>query len=315
MRRVETCPVAEASASLSSCASCGSPQACECGGLQTSWSHARDRLRSTVVKGRIVTAYASSVEPWMNVYVDESGTPELDLKKPHVGRYYVAVAVFVDEQQDRQAEDLLEVVAAKLCGGGEIKSSKIGPDHDRRLRFLEAVQEVDFGYFALAVDKSLVYGDSGLRFKATFHKFFSRLLQGQFGYSGGGLRVCSDRYGDSLFMESLDRYLAETVRPHLFYGYEHRSLRSESCRLIELADLVAGSLVYWLDPDRASLYRSAFETCSLRRRQASWPGHCLRERKGVRCRHHLTLVSRKRPLGGRSSSFRSWTQAPMPRTQ
>lgn len=220
-----------------------------------------------------MAVHTSSVGPWLNVYVDESGTAELDLRKPNVGRYYVGVAVFVDEEQDQKAQSLLDGIAGRLCGGAEIKSARIGVDHDRRLRFLEAIQHVDFGYLALAVDKSLVLADSGLRFTTTFHKFFSRLLQGQFGYSGGGLKVCSDRFGDSLFMENLDSYLKETVKPHLFYGYEHRSVPSDSCRLIQLADLVAGSLAYWLDPARASLYSERFRDMLITKEAGivAWP--------------------------------------------
>ena len=110
------------------------------------------------------------------MYVDETGTPDLDVGKRGVERYYIAAAVFVDEEHAPEAEARVEGIAARLCGGAPIKSSRIGADHECRLRFLQAIQDVDFGYHALAVDKSLVREDSGLRYKASFHKFFSRLL-------------------------------------------------------------------------------------------------------------------------------------------
>lgn len=201
---------------------------------------------------------SSSAGPWLDVFVDESGTPELDLTKRGVTRFYIAVAVFVDDERRKAAEAELERAASELCGGAEIKSSRIGPNHERRLAFLEAVQRVEFGYHALAIDKTLVQQDSGLRFKASFHKFFARMLQGQLDYYSGGLRVTSDSYGNELFMQSLDAYLAERVRPNLFYEYEHRSVPSESSRLVQLADLVAGSLAYWLDPEKGSLYAERF---------------------------------------------------------
>lgn len=195
---------------------------------------------------------APSPDPWLNVFIDESGTNELDLLKQNVMRYFIVAAVFVDDDQAHSACTKLEQIALELCGGAEIMSKRIGSKHETRRRFLEAIQPIDFGYAALAVDKSLIATHPGLRYKRTFHKFFARMLQGRLTRYGGGLRVFSDEFGDSEFMRGFDAYLNENVPPNLFFEYEHEFVSSASSRLIQLADLIAGSISYWLEPGKRS---------------------------------------------------------------
>lgn len=191
-----------------------------------------------------------SVGPRLNIFVDECGTAELDLSKPNVSRFFVVAAVLLDDEQLVLAERTLGSVAVRLCGGAEIKSSRIGNDDARRVRFLEAIQDIDFRYVALVVDKSRLWKDSGLRYKRTFHKFMARLVHGRFQRFAGGLNVVSDQHGGPDFMESFNSYLEEHARPNLFFESTHRFESSARSRPIQLADLIAGSLYHWIDPSR-----------------------------------------------------------------
>jgi hypothetical protein len=127
--------------------------------------------------------------PWLNAFIDESGTSDDDL-------VFSCVAVLVDDAQIDAARLAVEIIAQSLASGGEIKSTSIGDNHTRRIEFLTAIQQIDFQYACLVVDKSAIRDDSGLRFRKSFNKFFKRLLQQPLSaYAAGGVRAVFDQYG------------------------------------------------------------------------------------------------------------------------
>lgn len=263
---------------------------------------------------------APSPDPWLNVFIDESGTNELDLLKQNVMRYFIVAAVFVDDDQAHSACTKLEQIALELCGGAEIMSKRIGSKHETRRRFLEAIQPIDFGYAALAVDKSLIATHPGLRYKRTFHKFFARMLQGRLTRYGGGLRVFSDEFGDSEFMRGFDAYLNENVPPNLFFEYEHEFVSSASSRLIQLADLIAGSISYWLEPGKRSESSEMFREL-LRPKETdivAWPlprrPPTVLVRITLPPQGRLTRRSRKWPSCALSRFSKPWGRAVTPST-
>jgi len=192
---------------------------------------------------------AISADSWLNVFVDESGTFLSGGRMPDDSQFFICVAVLVDDAKLDATAALVDSAAAALGGGAEVKSSRIGARHDLRIRYLEAVQDADFLYSWLLVDKTMIGGESGLRFQTSFHKFFKRLLQRPLtSYSGTGVRVFFDRYGSPRFMERFEQYMDEQLRPSLWFGYEDTHVRSCDSRLVQLADLIAGTLSYCFEP-------------------------------------------------------------------
>ena len=205
--------------------------------------------------------------PWLNAFIDESGSSDDD-------RVFSCVAVLVDDAQIDAARAAVEAIAQALASGGEIKSTSIGDNHARRVQFLEAIQQVEFQYACLVVDKSAIYDDSGLRFRKSFNKFFKRLLQQPLHtYAAGGVRAIFDQYGWLSTMEEFERYIAEQMRPNLFFEYQPSHVDSRRERLVQLADLIAGSLVWCFDPNRkcseSSRFRELLRTKELS--AVSWP--------------------------------------------
>lgn len=205
--------------------------------------------------------------PWLNAFIDESGSSDDD-------RVFSCVAVLADDSQVEPARAAVEVIARALASGGEIKSKSIGDNHARRVQFLEAIQQVEFQYACLVVDKSAIHDDSGLRFRKSFNKFFKRLLQQPLhSYASGGVRATFDQYGWPSTMEEFERYIAEQMRPNLFFEYQPSHVDSRGERLVQLADLIAGSLVWCFDPNRKCSESPHFREL-LRKKElsaVSWP--------------------------------------------
>jgi len=203
----------------------------------------------------------------LNVFIDESGTSKEE-------RLFSCVAVLVDDTQMEPARAAVEAVAQLHASGGEIKSSSIGANHARRLQFLQAIQSIDFQYACLVADKHAIADNSGLRFRKSFNKFFKRLLQQPLDtYASGGVRAVFDNYGWPATMKEFERYMSDRIPRSLFFDYQPTHVDSKSERLVQLADLIAGSLLWCYDPNRNCSLSQQFRDL-LRTKQHSitaWP--------------------------------------------
>lgn len=219
------------------------------------------------------------MNPWLTAFVDETGTNELDADKPNVSHLFICVAVLVDDAGFATTDAALRQLSQDLCGGAEITSKRIGANHQRRLDFLAGIQHLPFSYLALVVNKDRIPKDSGLQYKPSFYKFINRMLYERLAKSGENLRIVADQLGGTEFMESFRPYLQQRVLPNLFHDFQHSFADSASTPLIQLADLIAGTLSYCFDPARRGPHSSQFRAL-LRSRETGvecWPWEGLAE--------------------------------------
>ena len=210
---------------------------------------------------------------WLHAYVDETGTNELDVSKPGVSVYFICVAFLVEGEKADEVIGQIDQVTQDLSGGAEIKSSSIGGNHKRRKRFLDAVANVEFGYYAMLVRKDAIRKDSGFRFKSSFYKCINQMLYRRLTRSGRSVKIFADEVGGKDFMESFDAYLSRNLKPDLFFSYEHQFVNSNENRLVQLADLIAGTLGQCFEPEKRGPHSEEFRT-ALRSRELAidiWP--------------------------------------------
>lgn len=198
------------------------------------------------------------MQEWLSAYVDESGTNELDTSKPGVSHLFICVAIVVDEPKKAICEDAVRWMSKEFCSGAEIASKRIGGDHKRRLKHLEVVKSLPFGYYALIINKERILKDSGLGHKRSFYKFINRMLYDRLKKSGKSLSIIADQVGGKDFMDSFGPYLEEHGMPTLFQNWTHSFADSSQTPLIQLADLVAGTLAYCFDSSKKCDYSSQF---------------------------------------------------------
>ena len=105
-------------------------------------------------------------------YIDESGNHDLDTPKAGASLYFIVSAIIVDASKNDLFVLDAEKVRVKHFQSSEIKSSKVKAkdDHRRRIRILDDIMELDFTFYALAVDKREIYKDSGYQYKKSFVK-------------------------------------------------------------------------------------------------------------------------------------------------
>ena len=209
----------------------------------------------------------------LTAFVDETGTNELDADKPGVSHLFICVAVVVDDAGLTATDAAIRQMSADLCSGAEVASKRIGGDVKRRMAFLERIQNLPFGYFALVINKDLIPKDSGLKFKTSFYKFINRMLYEKLAKTGDSLRIIADEIGGRDFMESFQPYLEKRGMPSLFQPCLPTFASSTATPCIQLADLIAGSLSYCFDPNKKGDHSSQFREL-LRQREVGiqcWP--------------------------------------------
>jgi len=191
-------------------------------------------------------------------FIDESGNLSLDIEKEGVSNLYVCAAIRIEADKLEGANQKVLRICHDEFNDAEIKSSRIGGKHNLRLKILKAIQDIDFSYLAIIVDKPRLYKDSGFRFPRTFYKYFHRFLHLELLKGNIDLHIKSDKFGRSDFQDSFKNYLNQNVALDLYTRWDHSFGNSIDHPMIQLADLIAGSLTYCFDPEKKSEYSSQF---------------------------------------------------------
>ena len=127
---------------------------------------------------------------------------------------------------------------------GEIKSSKVRDrdSHERRIKILNSILELDFKFYAVAVEKDALRRDGGFPHKKSFLKFINGLLYQQLFENYPAIKVYADEHGGNDFKESFRKYIEKNHKPDLFWESEIYLVPSHNNILVQLADFLVGTL-------------------------------------------------------------------------
>ena len=213
-------------------------------------------------------------QPDMTAFVDESGNHDLDVSKSGVTPLFVCAAAIVKNSEIEKATELANSLRRELFGGKELKSSVIGGKHKRRLRVLKAISRIPFSYYATIIDKTKIYKRSGLQYKRSFYKFMSNGLYRYLIRPIPSLHIIADNHGGQEFMDSFRGYLEKRNLPTLFQDWSHSFADSKETPFLQVADIVAGSLVWCFDPNKdCGEYRKRFLEVLVKKQAGlhTWP--------------------------------------------
>ena len=178
------------------------------------------------------------------VFIDESGTTDL-ADQDGSSRFYVAAAIVVEKCNIEKVNSAIDAISMEFNNGKPLKSSKIGGNIDRRLKLLHKVESLPFQFLGLALDKKKVDRSSGLRFRQVFYKNVNKRLYELVSKNTiGSVHAIVDSYGDSEYQKSAEEYFQRIGT--LFHPIEISVVDDSSQRLVQLADIIAGSLRIWL---------------------------------------------------------------------
>ena len=186
-----------------------------------------------------------------DVYIDEYGTNSLYTEKSGVTDLFINTAVIVQQKDTQQLEQKIREVSKEKCGGAEIKSSRICGNIKRRIEFLMEFKDCPFSYYAFIVNKTKVDKNSPFQYKETFYKWVNNQLIRRINPLYG-VNIFSDEMMSKDFRDSFDSYFTKRGLHDLFPHFYHRFSNSKETPIIQLADLISGSLSYCFESSKRS---------------------------------------------------------------
>ncbi len=182
-------------------------------------------------------------------FIDESGNFGFDFEKEGVSTHFIVTSVIIDREKLKQNEEILEKIRKAEFQTGEIKSSSVSKNIQRRNKILKQLNIVDFHIFAFIIDKRKLSSE-GLKYKQTFYKFLHSLVDRELFKTFPNLQIVADEHGSKEFMSGFIKYIEKRHIPNLFNQSDFRFSKSESELFVQLADFISGTLSLCYDEKR-----------------------------------------------------------------
>lgn len=186
-------------------------------------------------------------------FTDESGSFGWDLENKSTSTHFIITAIIVKESDVDKVRTAVAEIQNRYFPKGEIKSSKIGKKHARRKKILEDTLDIPYKIFAIVVDKESLKDSRGLQFKKPFYKFMNNIVHKELRAAFKNLVVVADEIGGSDYMQSFCKYVEEHSEiPNLYGDSEFSFQNSKSEVIVQLADLISGTLSFLYDEHKKS---------------------------------------------------------------
>lgn len=186
-----------------------------------------------------------ATQPGRTAYIDECGNFGFDFGKDGVSTHYIVCAVVVNNENILEIEKKVGELRRLNFSNNEMKSSSIGNKHPRRAKILTELLLLDFSLIIFIADKQAFYNDSPLTdYKSTFVKFLHQKLYESMYAFYPKLKVVEDEYGTSEFQSGFRKYVYKNrPTPNLFNEYAFDYSDSRNNNIVQIADIIAGSIM------------------------------------------------------------------------
>lgn len=181
-------------------------------------------------------------------YTDEAGNFGFDFEKNDISTHFIVTSILIEEDKIDDIEKQIEEVRKRYFQTGEMKSSSVGKNHNRRCKVLNQLSNIDFKIFAVVVDKRELDINSGFQYKKSFYKFINNLVHKELRSAFPILTVCADEIGNNEYMKNFISYVKNHEEyPDLFHERDFYFSDSKKSPIIQLADFISGTLLYTYD--------------------------------------------------------------------
>ena len=181
-------------------------------------------------------------------FIDEFGAFGYDFDNIGCSTHFIITAVIVEDEKLEEVGNAVETIRKKYFQTGEMKSSKIGANHKRRVAILQEIKKLPITFFCFVCDKRKIYENSGLRYKESFYKFLNNLVYKELRVSFQNLIMVADQMGSNDYIKSFIQYVQSKEQPlSLFDKSLFRYENSAQQVIIQVADIISGSLAYNFD--------------------------------------------------------------------
>lgn len=184
-------------------------------------------------------------------FLDEYGSYGFNFDTEGNTTHFIITAIVIPESKIRELEDNTESIRKNYFNPGEMKSKSIGGNHQRRMRILSEISKLDFNYCSIVIDKrELLSVNPGCIHKKSFYKFLNNRLYRELKNTYHSLQMVTDNIGTKEFMSEFKKYVFDRTEKTLFDTFDFGFDDSKNNILIQLADIICGTLSYIYQPDK-----------------------------------------------------------------
>lgn len=182
--------------------------------------------------------------PKRTAFIDESGGFGFDFSKSGTSEYYVVCAIVVNDFEIPTIEAKISGLQAKFFSGNELKSSSIGSNDKKRYNILNELTLIDFSIVVLIADKKKFIEKSALAtYKRTFIKYLHKDLYETMYQYYPNLTIIEDEHGGREFQNGFKDYVYKhQPQKDLFNQYSFMFVNSKASNIVQMADIIAGSI-------------------------------------------------------------------------
>ncbi len=188
-------------------------------------------------------------------YIDECGNFGFDFEKEGTSLFYVLTAIVIETSRlDEFHQQFESIKKNNGFKNTELKSSNL--KESSRARIISQLLPVDFRIVLFIADKKRIREDTPLRdYKQTFVKNMNNRMHHLLYQAYPKLKIIMDETGYPEFQQSFRTYVANNRRQYnLLNEYDFDFVDSRDEILVQLADLIGGSINKWLINPQSTNY-------------------------------------------------------------
>lgn len=189
-------------------------------------------------------------------FTDEYGAFGWEIGNPDVSTHFIITAIIVKETDIAQYRQGTEQIRKKYFQTGEMKSSKVGKNHERRKRILAELSLLPFSIFSVCIDKKKCQenmNSKGLQYKKIFYKFMNNIVHKELRRAFRKITIIADEIGSNEYMQSFCQYvISHQDMPNLWGDADFSFQNSKEDVGLQVADFISGTLAYVFDTHKIS---------------------------------------------------------------
>lgn len=188
----------------------------------------------------------------MLVFIDDSGDPSFKIEKGSSKFFVICCILFEDDLQAEKTSTAIKELRRKLGFSEKMEFKFNGSSYKIRTEFLKTVKPFSFKIRVLVVDKKKIKSDLLKNDKQSFYSYFIKMV---LRYNKGTIsdaKIKIDGSGDRIFRKRFLTYLRKELNFRQKKIIKNvRLVDSKTNQLIQLADMVAGTIRRYKEAEKA----------------------------------------------------------------
>lgn len=198
----------------------------------------------------------------MLVFIDDSGDPGFKLDKGSSKCFVISLVIFSDYLEAEKTAIAIKELRRKLGFSDYVEFKFFKSKKEVREKFLTTINSFDFKIRNLVVKKEMIKSDHLKNNKNSFYSFAIKTILKYSANSIQNAKIRIDGSGDRVFRKNFLSYLRRELNTKEKCIMENCKLvDSKKDVLIQMADMVAGSIRRYHDPEvkDSKVYRKIFD--------------------------------------------------------